>query len=99
MTASETTMMFTMNDAARASPCDGERIAALASLLLVGGPGGEGGADGAEAASRSAPRSRLVALGPAAQSGGGAAGGAFFRVSTVSSASASATACSVVRCG
>eukprot|EP00965_Chrysotila_dentata_P025278 840132-Pleurochrysis_carterae.AAC.1 len=79
-------MTFTMNDAARASPCDGERIAALASLWLIGGPGGEGGADGAVAASRSAPRSRLVALGPAAQSGGGgAAGSAFFRVSTVSS--------------
>eukprot|EP00965_Chrysotila_dentata_P020741 686421-Pleurochrysis_carterae.AAC.1 len=93
-------MTFTISDAARAGPRDGERIAALASLWLVGGPGGEGGADGAEAAARSAPRSRLVALGPAAQSGGGgAAGSVFFKVSTVSSASPSATACSVVKCG
>eukprot|EP00965_Chrysotila_dentata_P081282 2684205-Pleurochrysis_carterae.AAC.1 len=75
MTASETTMTFTTNDAARADPCDGERIAVLASLWLVGGPGGEGGADGAEAASRSAPRSRLATLGPAAPSGGGGAAG------------------------
>eukprot|EP00965_Chrysotila_dentata_P096054 3173352-Pleurochrysis_carterae.AAC.1 len=93
-------MTFTMSDAVRAGPRDGERIAAFASLWFVGGSGGEGGACGVEAASRSAPRSRLVALGPAAQSGGGgAAGSEFFKVSTASSASASATACSVVKCG
>eukprot|EP00965_Chrysotila_dentata_P137103 4534833-Pleurochrysis_carterae.AAC.1 len=89
-------MAFTTSDAARADPRDDGWIVLLASPWFTGGSRGEGGAEGGEAAARSALRSRLVALAPAAQGGGGgAAGSAFFRVSTA----ASAAACSVVKCG